>query len=254
MRCGGRSCRSTAVAAAASGGATMAPSAIAAGQGSSGMSHRATSATAVTVSATATSARPVTARQLRLRSRGEESKAASSSTGATSRVSASSGSSVMLGVPGSSASAAPASASSAGYGAWSRRATRGEHGADQQQRDDELENGHEASRQEVGQQCHVGDTRAHSRHEGSATRLAPLQTSCITLCNPSHPSRNPPPRSVTLRRRSIGQPAAPPKVTAAQFGLERPLADPLPTTHPVFRSSPRAFIPPLCVRQPYEAA
>ena len=45
MRCGGRSCRSTAVAAAASGGATTAPSATAAAHGISGISHRVTAAT-----------------------------------------------------------------------------------------------------------------------------------------------------------------------------------------------------------------
>ena len=49
MRCGGRSCRRTAVAAAASGGATMAPSAIAAAQGIAGTSACATHATAAVV-------------------------------------------------------------------------------------------------------------------------------------------------------------------------------------------------------------
>src|SRR5439155_802000 len=44
-RCGGRICLSTAVAAAASGGATMAPRAIAAGQGKPGTQRRATTAT-----------------------------------------------------------------------------------------------------------------------------------------------------------------------------------------------------------------
>ena len=102
------------MAAAASGGATMAPSAIAAAHGIPGTSQRATTATATTVRPTAASASPVTARQFCLRSRGEESKAASSSTGATSRVSARSGSRVTVGTPGSSASAAPASASRAG--------------------------------------------------------------------------------------------------------------------------------------------
>ena len=57
MRCGGLSCRRTAVAAAASGGATTAPSAIAAGQGISGTSARATSATAAVVNPTAMTAR-----------------------------------------------------------------------------------------------------------------------------------------------------------------------------------------------------
>jgi hypothetical protein len=112
---------STAVAAAASGGATMAPSAIAAAHGMSGTSDRATTATTATVSATAPSARPATARQFACRSRGEASNAASSSTGATNSVSASSGSSTSVGVPGTSASAAPASATMAGYGVPIRR-------------------------------------------------------------------------------------------------------------------------------------
>ena len=56
-RCGGRSCLSTVVAAAASGGATIAPSAIAAVQGMSGTSRRTTTATTPIVSATAPSAR-----------------------------------------------------------------------------------------------------------------------------------------------------------------------------------------------------
>ena len=53
MRCGGLSCRSTAVAAAASGGATMAPSAIAGAHGMAGISARATTATAMVVRPTA---------------------------------------------------------------------------------------------------------------------------------------------------------------------------------------------------------
>src|SRR5687767_14764785 len=56
-RCGGRSALSTVVAAAASGGATMAPSAIAAAQGMSGTSNFVTMATTTMVSATAPSAR-----------------------------------------------------------------------------------------------------------------------------------------------------------------------------------------------------
>ena len=53
MRCGGRTCRSTAVAAAASGGATTAPSAIAGAQGISGIRARVTTATAIVVRPTA---------------------------------------------------------------------------------------------------------------------------------------------------------------------------------------------------------
>ena len=120
-RCGGRSCLSTAVAAAASGGATMAPSAIAAAQGMSGTSRRATTATTTMVSATAPRARPATVRQFARRSRGDASNAASSSTGATKSVSASSGSRTSVGVPGTSARPAPASATIAGYGVPMRR-------------------------------------------------------------------------------------------------------------------------------------
>jgi hypothetical protein len=72
-RCGSPTCRSTEVAAAASGGATIAPSATAAAQGISGTSHRATQATAAVVSSTAATARPPTGSRLSRRSRGEES-------------------------------------------------------------------------------------------------------------------------------------------------------------------------------------
>ena len=92
----------------------MAPSATAAPQGTSGTSHRTITATAATVSATVISASPATGRQFSLRSRGDASNAASSSTGATKSASASSGSRLTDGVPGMSASAAPASAMRAG--------------------------------------------------------------------------------------------------------------------------------------------
>ena len=68
MRWGGRNGRSTAVAAAASGGATTAPSAIAAAHGIAGMSVRATTATAAVVNPTAKTTKPVTGAQLSLRS------------------------------------------------------------------------------------------------------------------------------------------------------------------------------------------
>ena len=71
--CGSFTWRITAVAAAASGGATMAPSAIATGHGIPGTSQRATSATAITVVPTAAITRPATGRQLRRRSRSEVS-------------------------------------------------------------------------------------------------------------------------------------------------------------------------------------
>ena len=73
MRCGGLNWRSTAVAAAASGGATTAPSAIAGAHGMAGISARATTATAMVVKPTANTTRPVTGAQLSLRSRGDAS-------------------------------------------------------------------------------------------------------------------------------------------------------------------------------------
>ena len=72
MRCGGRNGRSTAVAAAASGGATTAPSAIAGAQGMPIMAC-ATAATATVVKPTATTTRLVTGAQLSRRSRGDAS-------------------------------------------------------------------------------------------------------------------------------------------------------------------------------------
>jgi len=79
-----------------------------------GRAQRATSATAATVKITAPTARLVTERQFCFRSRGDASKAASSSTGATNRVSASWGSRLTVGRLGSNASTAPASANNAG--------------------------------------------------------------------------------------------------------------------------------------------
>ena len=133
MRCGGRNGRSTAVAATASGGATMAPSAIAGAHGIVGMSVRATTATAAVVNPTANTTRPVTGAQLSLRSLSEASYAASSRTGATKSASASSGGSVNDGAPGTNASSAPPSARNTGYGAPTRRAARRQdHGRDEQ--------------------------------------------------------------------------------------------------------------------------
>ena len=63
IRCGGRSCFNTAIAAAASGGDTIAPSATAAAHGIPGTSMRATYATANVVSATLTTARLATGTQ-----------------------------------------------------------------------------------------------------------------------------------------------------------------------------------------------
>ena len=64
MRCGGRNGRSTAVAATASGGATMAPSTIAGAHGISGTRARTTTATATVVSPTANTTRLPTGSQL----------------------------------------------------------------------------------------------------------------------------------------------------------------------------------------------
>ncbi len=72
-RCGGRNCRRTAVAADASEGATMAPSATAAAQGRPGTIACAATATAATVSATTTTASAPIGSQFARMSRGEES-------------------------------------------------------------------------------------------------------------------------------------------------------------------------------------
>src|SRR3954464_9505795 len=96
-RCGGRSGRSTAVAATASGGATIAPSVIAAAHGICGTSACTSTATAAVVSATATTTSAVTGTQLSHRSRGDASYAASTSTGATKSASTSSGGTVNVG-------------------------------------------------------------------------------------------------------------------------------------------------------------
>ena len=96
-----------ATAAAASGGATMAPSAIAAAQGMSGISRCATKATPTVVRPTAATTRVETGTQLLRRSRSEVSKAASSSTGATKSANARSGSSVQDGLFGTKAISAP---------------------------------------------------------------------------------------------------------------------------------------------------
>src|SRR3954466_488500 len=122
MRCGGRTCCNTAIAATASGGATTAPSATAADHGTSGISARVTTATAMVVSPTAKMTRPATWRQLSLRSRNDVSYAASSSTGATNNASASSGGTVNDGAPGRNARSTPATARNTGYGTPTRRA------------------------------------------------------------------------------------------------------------------------------------
>ena len=73
MRCGSGAERSTVVAADASGGATMAPRAIAAAHGSDGTSACATQATAAVVVATATSTSAAIGSQFSRRSRTEVS-------------------------------------------------------------------------------------------------------------------------------------------------------------------------------------
>src|SRR4029453_9595170 len=108
IRCGGRNGRSTAVAATASGGATTAPSAIAAAHGIVGMSVWTTTATAAVVNPTANTTRLVTGSQLSRRSLSDASYAASSRTGATNSASASSGATVDGGRAGEEGEGAPA--------------------------------------------------------------------------------------------------------------------------------------------------
>src|ERR1700735_5734051 len=115
-RWGIRTSRRTAVAAAASGGATAAPKASAAAQGIAGTSQRATNATAAVVTATATNTRLTTGIQYWRRSRSELSNAASISTGATNKASAKPGSSEIRGGCGRSATHTPTSANIDGDG------------------------------------------------------------------------------------------------------------------------------------------
>ena len=146
MRCGGRSWRSTAVAAAAaSGGATTAPSTIAGAHGIAGISQRATTATATVVRPTATTTRPVTGAQLSLRSRGDASYAASSRMGATNSASASSGRTVNVGAPGTNARSAPPSARNTGYGAPTRRAAAAKQGGGEDEANEDFELPHVTS-------------------------------------------------------------------------------------------------------------
>jgi hypothetical protein len=72
-RCGSLTSRSTAVAATASGGATIAPIAAAAAEGMVGTSTCTTKATAAVVSPTAISARLITGTEWRFKSRSEVS-------------------------------------------------------------------------------------------------------------------------------------------------------------------------------------
>src|SRR5258706_7864001 len=96
-----------AVAGAASGGETMAPSEPAAPQGMPGSSQWTSTATAAVVRPTAMSTSVETGSQLSLRSRTEVSYAASTSTGATNSASARSGSNVQDGPDGTKASSMP---------------------------------------------------------------------------------------------------------------------------------------------------
>ena len=121
MRCGSLSSFSTAAAAAASGGATMAPSAIAAAIGSPAK-RQPINATAAVVSTTANTASETTGMTLRRNSWGEVSNAASSRAGATNSASARSGSIRILGANGRNAMPAPAMASRDGYGTRRRSA------------------------------------------------------------------------------------------------------------------------------------
>ena len=114
MRCGGATERITASAATASGGASSAPSAIAAAHGMFGRKTRETQATAMVVSPTATSTSDSTGRQFARRSRSDVSCAASSRTGATNSARISSGGRPSRGTPGIRATATPPTASSVG--------------------------------------------------------------------------------------------------------------------------------------------
>src|SRR3954471_8685433 len=117
MRYGTRTCRSTATATAASGGATIAPRATAADHGMSGTSARLTTETAAVVTPTAKTTSAVTAAQSYLRSRMDVSYAASSNTGARKSARARSAGIVNDGVPGKKARTAPPMARKIGYGA-----------------------------------------------------------------------------------------------------------------------------------------
>jgi hypothetical protein len=103
MRYGKLTWRRMAVAAAASGGATMAPSATAACREPA---HAPPLATTAVVKPTATTTNVETDNQLLRKSHSEASKAASSSTGATNSASAGFGSSVHEGLAGKNANSA----------------------------------------------------------------------------------------------------------------------------------------------------
>ena len=121
-RCGGRSGRSTAVAAAASGGATTAPRAIAAAQGIAGSIARTTTATATAVRQTANTTRLVTGAQLSRRSRGDVCVRGVQQHRGDEDREREFGGTVNDGAPGRNASSAPPTARNTGYGAPTRRA------------------------------------------------------------------------------------------------------------------------------------
>src|SRR6267378_1903604 len=113
VRRGRLNSRSTAAAAAASGGATMAPSATAAAKGNPASAQPA-QATAAVVSNTSTTASEVRGNQMRSISRGGMSKAVSMTAGATNKAKARRGSMLKCGAKGNAATQPPASASMAG--------------------------------------------------------------------------------------------------------------------------------------------
>src|SRR6266403_716783 len=113
VRRGRLNSRSTAAAAAASGGATMAPSATAAANGNPASAQPA-QATAAVVSNTSTTASEVSGNQMRSISRGGRSKAVSMTAGATNKANARRGSMLNCGAKGNAATQPPASASMAG--------------------------------------------------------------------------------------------------------------------------------------------
>ncbi len=115
--------RNTAVAARASVGATIAPSAKAAAQPISGTRAWATAATATIVTSTSPTESLTMGHRFARRSRIGVSNAAPNSSGGRNTSRTSSGSRAMCGSPGSSPSTTPPTTNSAGYGSANRRAT-----------------------------------------------------------------------------------------------------------------------------------
>ena len=113
-RCGTASRRITAVAAIASGGEMMAPSANAAAQGREGMAACATAATASIVMSTKPIARNRIGRRFRRKSRQDVNRAVGYNSSGRKKKKTTSGSNVTLGSPGITLMNNPPSTSSAG--------------------------------------------------------------------------------------------------------------------------------------------